>query len=184
MKFYNGNGGANILTLNATNNGVYVSNGPFNVGANFTITNSGALGGTSALFSGNVGIGTTSPDEKLTVNGTIHSIEVKVTPSVPTPDYVFEPDYKLTSLEELKAYVDKNHHLPEIPSAKEIEKNGIQLGDMNMKLLKKVEELTLYLIEKDNNDKEKDAQLQLQQNQINQLKEQLSILVKTLIIKN
>jgi hypothetical protein len=96
---------------------------------------------------GNVGIGTTGPDQKLTVKGKIHSSEVIIDLMTTVPDYVFEPDYKLPSLNDIKSYVDKNHHLPEIPSAKEIEKNGIHLGDMNMKLLKKIEELTLYLIE-------------------------------------
>lgn len=97
--------------------------------------------------SGNVGIGTTNPDAMLTVKGTIHSNEVKVDLNVPGPDYVFEPTYKLMSLEETKAYIEKYKHLPEVPSAKEMETNGVQLGEMNMLLLKKVEELTLYLIE-------------------------------------
>jgi hypothetical protein len=107
--------------------------------------------GSSSLFTvrsdGNVGVGTTSPDEKLTVKGKIHSSEVIVDPITSIPDYVFEPDYKLKSLEEIKSYVDKNHHLPEIPSAKEIEKNGIHMGDMSLKLLKTIEELTLHVIE-------------------------------------
>jgi hypothetical protein len=96
---------------------------------------------------GSVGIGTTSPDAKLAVAGQIHAQEVKVSLTVPGPDYVFEKDYKLTSLEEIKNYIDQNKHLPEVPSAKEMEKNGIQLGEMNMLLLKKIEELTLYTIE-------------------------------------
>jgi hypothetical protein len=99
--------------------------------------------------SGNVGIGTTSPDEKLTVKGKIHAEEVKIDLSVPAPDYVFENDYKLPALNNLKSYVNKNHHLPEIPSAKEMARDGLNLGEMNTLLLKKVEELTLYLIEKD-----------------------------------
>jgi hypothetical protein len=94
-----------------------------------------------------VGIGTTQTDAKLTVNGTVHTKEVKVDLNVPGPDYVFEKDYPLMSLEETKAYIDANKHLPEVPSAKEMEKNGVQLGEMNMLLLKKVEELTLYSIE-------------------------------------
>ena len=98
--------------------------------------------------SGNLGIGTTSPSEKLEVNGTIRSKEVKVEAS-PWPDYVFEPDYDLQSLEELEQYIQKEKHLPEIPSAKEMEANGVQLGEMNMLLLKKIEELTIHLIEKE-----------------------------------
>ena len=96
---------------------------------------------------GNVGIGTKSPDAKLTVNGNIHSGEVKVDLDFPAPDYVFSNDYKLRSLQEVEDYVNKNNHLPEIPSAKEFEKNGVLLAEMNMALLKKVEELTLYMIE-------------------------------------
>ena len=95
---------------------------------------------------GNVGIGTTSPNEKLTVNGTIYGKEVKVDLSVPRPDYVFEDDYKLPSLKELKSFIETNKHLPEISSAKDMEANGIQLGEMNMLLLKKIEELPLHEI--------------------------------------
>jgi hypothetical protein len=96
---------------------------------------------------GNVGIGTTSPDQKLTVNGTIHTKEVIVDLSVPGPDYVFEKDYNLLSLSEIEKYIVAHKHLPEVPSAKEMEENGVNLKEMNMLLLKKVEELTLYLIE-------------------------------------
>ena len=96
---------------------------------------------------GNVGIGTTSPDSKLTVKGNIHAEEVKVDLSVPGPDYVFEPNYDLKSLEEIEKFIKSEKHLPEIPSAKEMEANGVQLGEMNMLLLKKIEELTLHLIE-------------------------------------
>ncbi len=96
---------------------------------------------------GNVGIGSANPSSKLTVNGTVYAKEVKVDLSVPGPDYVFDKNYKLLSLEEIKAYVDANKHLPEVPSAAEMEKNGINLSEMNMLLLKKVEELTLHLID-------------------------------------
>lgn len=99
------------------------------------------------LSSGLVGIGTATPDSKLTVKGKIHAEEVKVDLSVPGPDYVFEPDYDLLTLEETAAYIQTNKHLPEIPSAKEMEANGVQLGEMNMLLLKKIEELTLHTIE-------------------------------------
>ncbi len=94
---------------------------------------------------GNVGIGTTSPTERLSVNGTIRSKEVKVEAS-PWPDYVFEDDYNLRSLEEIEKFIQANNHLPEVPSAKEVEENGVELGKMNALLLKKIEELTLHTI--------------------------------------
>jgi hypothetical protein len=96
--------------------------------------------------SGRVGIGTTSPDEKLTVKGKIHAEEVRVDLNVPGPDYVFENDYDLLSLSEIESYIRANKHLPEVPSAKEMEENGLNLKEMNLLLLKKVEELTLHLI--------------------------------------
>jgi hypothetical protein len=99
---------------------------------------------------GNTGIGTNNPDAKLTVAGTVHASAVLVDQTVQaTPDYVFDKDYDLSSLKDVKNYIDKNHHLPEIPSAAQVAKDGINLGEMNMKLLKKIEELTLYLLEKD-----------------------------------
>lgn len=101
------------------------------------------------FFQGNVGIGISNPANKLDVNGIIHSREVKVDLSFPAPDYVFANDYNLRSLKEVETFVNKNSHLPEIPSAKEFEKNGIQLAEMNMALLKKVEELTLYAIQQE-----------------------------------
>jgi len=96
---------------------------------------------------GNVGIGTTSPDARLAVNGDIHAKEVRVDLNIPAPDYVFENDYKLMPLAELETYLRQNKHLPEIPSAKTMEEKGVELKEMNMLLLKKVEELTLYLLE-------------------------------------
>ena len=97
---------------------------------------------------GNVGIGTTTPTEKLSVNGKIRAHEIKVE-AANWPDYVFEQDYKVLGLQELDAYIKQHKHLPDMPSAKETETNGIELGEMNKLLLKKVEELTLHLIEKD-----------------------------------
>jgi hypothetical protein len=95
---------------------------------------------------GNVGVGTTTPDQKLTVNGTVHSKAVVVDNSI-FPDYVFKKTYVLRPLSAVKAYIDLNHHLPEMPSAAEVAKNGQNLGEINTLLLKKVEELTLYMIE-------------------------------------
>jgi Phage T4 tail fibre len=97
---------------------------------------------------GNVGIGTTDPGPfKLAVEGKIGAREVKVTLSA-WADYVFNKEYKLMNLSELEAFIKKNNHLPNIPSAQEVKENGgIELGEMNAKLLEKVEELTLYVIE-------------------------------------
>ena len=100
----------------------------------------------TVLQNGNIGIGTTAPDAKLAVKGTIHAQEVKVDLNVPGPDYVFEENYNLPSLTEIENYIKQNKHLPEVPSAKEMETNGINLSEMNMLLLKKAEELTLHLI--------------------------------------
>jgi len=97
---------------------------------------------------GNVGIGTTSPTEKLSVKGKIRAQEIKVE-STNWPDYVFAKDYQLPSLKETEKYIDDKGHLPGIPSAEEVKVNGIDLGEMNAKLLKKIEELTLYLIEQE-----------------------------------
>ncbi|WP_304064827.1 tail fiber protein [Pedobacter glucosidilyticus] len=111
------------------------------------ITNEGAKLALKAIHNGNVGIGTSTPDEKLTVKGKIHAEEVRVDLNVPGPDYVFEQDYQLKSLPEIQAFIKENKHLPEVPSAKEMQEKGINLSEMNMLLLKKVEELTLHLID-------------------------------------
>ncbi len=111
---------------------------------------------------GHVGIGTASTSETigamLTVKGKIHAEEVIVDLAVPA-DYVFKSSYKLMPLYQVEQYVTANSHLPEIPSAGEITKNGMNMGEMQNKLLQKIEELTLYVIE--------------QQKQIDELKKQL-----------
>ena len=95
---------------------------------------------------GNVGIGTTTPDQKLTVKGKIHAEEVIVDLSVPVADYVFTKDYALMPLHKVEQYVQQNSHLPDIPSAAEIKEQGLSMGEMQNKLLKKIEEQTLYII--------------------------------------
>lgn len=98
---------------------------------------------------GSVGIGTENLGSfKLAVDGKIGAREVQVTLSNPFPDYVFDSKYKLRSLSSLENYINENKHLPNIPSAAEVEKKGgVELGQLNTKLLEKVEELTLYIIE-------------------------------------
>jgi hypothetical protein len=97
---------------------------------------------------GNVGIGTTDPQGyRLAVAGKVIAEEIVVKLRGNWPDYVFEENYNLLPLTEVENYINQNKHLPEVPAAKEMEKNGVNLGEMNMLLLKKVEELTLYVIE-------------------------------------
>jgi len=97
-------------------------------------------------YGGNVGIGTTEPKNKLSVNGTIWAKEVKVS-LVDAADWVFEDDYNLRSLEDVEIFVKSNKHLPDVPSADEFRKNDLNVAEMDNKLLQKIEELTLYLIE-------------------------------------
>ena len=97
---------------------------------------------------GDIGIGTTTPKEKLSVNGKIRAHEVKVETSN-WPDYVFEEGYPIGKLEELESYIKTHKHLPDMPSAKEVETNGISLGEMVKLQQQKIEELTLHLIDKD-----------------------------------
>ncbi|RQO66489.1 hypothetical protein DBR43_30235 [Pedobacter sp. KBW06] len=102
----------------------------------------------NAYFSENVGIGMDAIDTrgyKLAVNGKIRAHEIRVE-TANWPDYVFKKEYNLRSLAETEKYILDNGHLPEIPSASEIDKDGLALGEMNKKLLKKIEELTLHLI--------------------------------------
>lgn len=100
------------------------------------------------IINGRVGIGTVDPDSKLAVNGSIHAEEVRVDMNVAEgPDYVFHPNYELLPLSQVKSYVEAEGHLPEVPSANEMAERGLNLKQMNLLLLKKVEELTLHLIE-------------------------------------
>ncbi|MNK17316.1 hypothetical protein D3C87_355030 [compost metagenome] len=108
---------------------------------------------------GNVGIGTNSPMAKLAVDGNILAKEIKVKTDITVPDYVFEPDYELNSLAYIADYVKTNKHLPEIPSANEIKKDGLDLAEMNLLLLKKVEELTLHAIENEKKRNELEAKV-------------------------
>jgi hypothetical protein len=101
---------------------------------------------------GNVGIGTGSTalavNEKLAVNGLIHAKEIKVD-LLSWPDYVFDKEYDLPTLAEVAKSIAANGHLPNVPSAKEIETSGLELGKLTKIQQEKIEELTLYLIEQD-----------------------------------
>lgn len=95
---------------------------------------------------GNVGIGTSNPQSKLAVNGTITAKEVVVT-TTGWPDYVFAPDYQLMPLDQLEATIAAEGKLPGVPSAQAIETGGVSLGEMQKTLMEKVEELTLYVLQ-------------------------------------
>jgi hypothetical protein len=109
--------------------------------ANTSLTN-----GTHLAVNGNVGIGTANPQYKLDVKGQIRATEVLVQSVDQFADFVFDKDYRLPSLHEVDTFIQDNGHLPGIPSAQEVKENGMNLVEMQVKLLQKVEELTLYSI--------------------------------------
>ena len=115
-------------------------------GTVFNTTASAGTGNITFLPKGNVGIGTTNPQYLLSVNGTIGTKDVIVTNSG-WSDYVFRPGYRLRPLSEVGSYIQKHHHLPDIPSEAEVKGKGVSLGDMQARLLAKIEELTLHMID-------------------------------------
>jgi hypothetical protein len=98
--------------------------------------------------SGDVGIGTVTPGAKLDVAGDLHvsgNIRIKDW-SLSVPDAVFDPEYELRTLKDLRAYIERDKHLPEVPSVTQVREEGVSVGDFCMVLLKKIEELTLYIL--------------------------------------
>ena len=132
----------------------YVDSGTEGYGLNFfkPFSSCNTNAGNYKLFladNGNVGIGTGNPLAKLSVDGNICAKEVRVSLSGSPcwPDYVFSKDYDLMKISDLKQYVQTNSHLPGIPSAAEVEENGVELGATTELLLQKIEEMTLYIIQ-------------------------------------
>jgi len=110
----------------------------------------GVNGGPMRLDATQIAIGSINSNAgayKLTVSGKVICEELKVELYNSWPDYVFADEYQLTPLHELKSFIETNHHLPSMPKAAEVEKEGFEVGEMNRLLLEKVEELTLYVIQ-------------------------------------
>lgn len=123
---------------------------------------------------GNVGIGTTTPMHLLHVAGTIGAEEVVVSPT--GADYVFDTGYRLAPLSEVADYIKANHHLPEIPSAAEGKEKGVGLADMQSKLLAKIEELTLHMIQAEERNKRLESEVQSLRTESGELKEKMALL--------
>jgi len=117
--------------------------------------NNNVVMSTNAFINGNARAGTLNVGTSLNTSGYIARIggkliceEVKVKLiSSGWPDYVFSEKYKLPTLQELQSFIQKNKHLPNIPSAAEVEKEGLELGDMQKRMMEKIEELTLYILQ-------------------------------------
>ena len=113
---------------------------------------------------GNVGIGILNPTYKLDVAGEIRSDSIRtqaITVEVPAgADFVFDKQYDLRSLDELKAFIQANGHLPEIQSAEDMQTNGLNVSDFQIQLLQKIEELTLYIIKQEARIKELESKIE------------------------
>lgn len=122
------------------------------------------------------------------VDGNIRAEEIKVQ-NVPSSDYVFEPEYHLRPIQEVETFINENKHLPDIPSAKEFKEKGVGLGEMDNMLLRKVEELTLYVIEQSKKIKAQSERLMTKDEEIEELKakdkefEKLKVMVEVLMQK-
>jgi hypothetical protein len=117
---------------------------------------------------GNVGIGTRDPTHKLAVNGTIKAKEI-IVETTGWSDYVFADNYALAPLTEVEAHIKEHKHLPGIPSASQVAEQGVSVGDMQAKLLAKIEELTLHQIAQEKRAREQETRLTNQNTRIEAL---------------
>ena len=146
-----------------------IGNGSFSDSLN--VTNHFAVGSSSLLVNsaGNVGIGTTAPVNALNVIGDINATGAIYKNGQTALDYVFEPDYPLMSLEDLKKFVKKNKHLPNLESEKYT--GNVEIGILPSLLLEKTEEQTLYIIQLSEENKRQQKQIDELKTEVRQLKE-------------
>lgn len=143
-------GGAELNLLNLSSNKKWQVVSGFNSGFEIGNVTDNLIDANAPFYisaAGEVGIATTTlnPAYKLSVNGKIRAKEVTVETN--WPDFVFADDYRLSSLAEVERFIKKNKHLPDIPSQQQVADQGVNLGEMQARLLQKIEELTLHMIE-------------------------------------
>lgn len=176
------NGATNILNGNVlyfsnpgNTNGAGIRSTSVSSGGAADLNLFGGAGIGTGIFiqnEGNVGIGTTDTQGyKLAVNGNIRTKEVKVE-NTNWPDYVFTKEYQLPTLQQTEQHIKEKGHLPGIPSAEEVKAKGIDVGEMNAKLLQKIEELTLHLIQQDKNYKQLQEEVRSLKGQQLQIRDQ------------
>jgi predicted DNA-binding protein YlxM (UPF0122 family) len=173
-------GAAAYLTLSNTVSGKYWYQGFLDDGKFALLYSADLVQFPSRLLidtNGNVGIGTTAPQYKLAVNGTIGAQDVIVT-STGWSDFVFRPGYHLRPLSEVSQYIKTNGHLPDIPTEAEVKEKGVSVGDMQAKLLAKVEELTLHMIQQDQENRDLRDQMNKRTRENQDLRERLDQLEK------
>jgi hypothetical protein len=162
--------GSQLTNLTGDNLGNHTATQNINLNGQY-LSGNGADNGIFVNAAGNVAIGApVQQNYTLTVAGKILATELTISLDVPSSDYVFSEEYNLRTLAEVEDYVWKNRHLPEVPSAREFKENGYQVGTMDDLLLRKVEELTLYLIEQQKLLEKQQTLLEKQQAEIEQLK--------------
>jgi len=162
IAFFPNNGNSCFYISHNLNNALQISQG----------SNPGDYPLMTIKNTGNIGIGTTHPDYSLDVIGTIRAHEVLVN-MTGTADFVFKDNYKLKPIQEVYKFAKENKHLPEIPSEAEVVKNGMNMGEFQVKLLQKVEELTVYVAQQDQIAKDQAKKIQEQQTRIQELEDRL-----------
>ncbi len=156
------------------------SNDPIIATHKFVVKGSSLIQG-NIITDSNIGIGTSSFSDgndtyKLSVKGKVRAEEVKVYNT--WADYVFNDNYNLPSLQQVESYIKKNGHLPNVPSAKEVVENGLELGEISKIQQEKIEELTLYVIEQNKINNEQSLELKKQSKEIEELKAMVKALVE------